>query len=64
MWQFFLGRFLQSAAGVGGVLTLVDWARLGGAQVRVGHIVLWSVIAGLVAAGLATRNLRRRGCAR
>lgn len=64
VWQFFVGRFLQSAAGVGGVLTLVDWVRLGGAQVRVGRIVLWSVIAGLAAAGLATHNLRRRGCAR
>ena len=64
VWQFFLGRFLQSAAGVGGVLTLVDWVRLGGADVRVGRIVLWSVVAGLVAAAVATWNLRARGCER
>ena len=64
LWQFFVGRFLQAAAGVGGVLTLLDWVRFGGAHVRVGRIVLWSAIAGLVAAVVTTRNLRRRGCSR
>ncbi|WP_396625207.1 hypothetical protein [Luteitalea sp.] len=64
LWQFFVGRFLQAAAGVGALLTVVDWVRLGGEHVRGGRILLWSAIAGLVAAAVATRNLRARGCAR
>lgn len=64
LWQFFVGRFLQAVAGVGALLTVVDWYRFGGAHVRVGRIVLWSAIAGLVAAAVATRTLRTRGCAR
>lgn len=64
LWQFWLGRFLQAAAGIGALLTVVDWARLGGTQLRVGRILLWSVVAGAVAATLATRTVRKRGCSR
>ena len=64
IWQFWLGRFLQSAAAIGALLTLVEWVRRGGAGVRVGYIVLWSAVAGAVAATMALRRLRRSGCPR
>lgn len=64
LWQFWLGRFLQAAAGVGILLTLVEWVRLGSTQLRVGRILLWSAVAGVVAATVATRSLTRRGCSR
>ncbi len=64
LWQFWVGRFLQASAGVGAVLTLVDWYRLGGDHIRLGRILLWSLTAGAVAASIATRRLRRTGCPR
>ncbi len=64
LWQFWLGRCLQSAAGVGALLTCADWFRFGGAGIRVGHIVVWSLIAGAVAATISTDRLRRSGCPR
>lgn len=64
LWQFWIGRFLQVVAGMGALLTLVDWYRLGGAGVRVGRIVAWSLVAGAIAATVAVRRLRRTGCPR
>lgn len=64
LWQFFLGRLLQTVALVGGVLTVTDWLRLGAAGIRPGRIVLWSLVAGLVFGSLTTYHLRRRGCPR
>lgn len=64
LWQFFLGRFLQVVAGVGALLTVVDWLRFGGAHVRIGRTLVWSVVAGAVVAGIATYRVRRAGCAR
>ncbi len=64
LWQFWIGRFLQVVAGMGVLLTLVDWYRLGGAHVRVGRIVAWSLVAGAIAATVAARRLRRTGCPR
>ncbi|BCS34108.1 hypothetical protein TBR22_A33370 [Luteitalea sp. TBR-22] len=63
-WQLALGRFLQACACAGALLTVLDWIRFGGAHVRVGRILLWSAIVGLVAAAVATRSPRRRGGAR
>ena len=63
LWQFWVGRFLQAVAGVGALLTLVDWIRLGSAQIRVGHIVVWSIVGGALAASISTWNVRRRPCA-
>jgi len=54
LWQFFVGRFLQVAAGIGVLLTLADWVRFGGAHVRVGRTVGWSLAAGALAAAIAT----------
>jgi hypothetical protein len=64
IWQFALGRFLQTTAGVGALLTVTDWLRFGGAHVRVGRTVAWSVVAGAVVAAVATYRLRRSGCDR
>lgn len=61
IWRFFLGRFLQSTAGVGALLTLTDWFRFGGAHVRVGRTVAWSLVAGAVVATIATYRLRTSG---
>jgi hypothetical protein len=63
-WGFWTGRFLQTASGVGALLTCVDWYRLGAADIRVGRIVVWSLAAGAVAATVATRRLQRSGCPR
>ena len=64
LWQFVVGRFLQAAAGVGALLTVVDWLRFGGAHVRVGRTLAWSLVAGALAAAVATYRLRRSGCSR
>lgn len=64
IWQFALGRFLQTTAGVGALLTLTDWLRFGGADVRVGRTLAWSLGAGAVASALATYRLRRSHCRR
>ncbi len=64
IWQFWVGRFLQVAAGLGALLTLIDWVRLGSANVRVAHILTWSVVGGAIAASVAAWSVRRRGCAR
>jgi hypothetical protein len=63
-WQFWLGRCLQATAGVGALLTCVDWLRFGGPGIRVGRIVAWSLVAGAIAATVATQRLRRSGCPR
>ena len=62
--QFWVGRFLQTAAAVGAMLTLVEWLRRGGAHVRVGYIVTWSAIAAAIAATIALRRVQRSGCPR
>lgn len=59
LWQFFLGRFLQMAAAVGAVLTVVDWLRLGGPHVRAGRILAWSAMLGAAAASVAVWRARR-----
>ncbi|HTV03229.1 MAG TPA: hypothetical protein VMF13_21955 [Luteitalea sp.] len=64
LWQFWLGRFLQSAAAIGALLTLVEWLRRGGSQIRVGYIVTWSAVAGAIAATIALRRVQRAGCSR
>ena len=64
LWQFFVGRLLQTVALVGAVLTVADWVRLGVPGMRPGRIVFWSLVAGLVSAAVTTYRLRRRGCAR
>lgn len=64
LWQFFLGRFLQTTAGVGALLTVTDWLRFGGAHVRVGRTVAWSLVAGAVVAAITTYRLRSSGCRR
>lgn len=64
LWQFFVGRFLQTFALIGAVLTIADWMRLGATGLRPGHIVFWSAAAGAVSASITTYRVRRRGCAR
>jgi hypothetical protein len=60
LWQFFLGRFLQAVALVGGVLTVADWLRFGASGMRPGRVVGASALAGLVSASIATYRLRKQ----
>ncbi|AMY11171.1 hypothetical protein LuPra_04418 [Luteitalea pratensis] len=59
-WQRWVGRFLQVAAVIGTLLTLVEWASRGGAHVRAGRILIESAVAGAIGATIATRGHRRR----
>jgi len=60
IWQRWVGRFLQVAAIIGAMLTLVEWVTLGATRVRPGRILLGSAIAGAIGATIATRGPRRR----